>query len=218
MRVTHLGHACLLVESAGRRVLVDPGTLSPAFDDVTDLDAVLVTHVHRDHLDVDRVPALLAANPRAVLHADPASTEALRRTGLSAASPLEPGGELAIGDLRVRVVGELHAHAFDSVERVPNAGLVMSADGEPTLFHPGDALDAEPGAVDVLAHPLSAPWAASRDGVEFVGRIRPRAVVPIHDALLSDAGRGLYGAHVRQLTDLPDLEYVDLGPGESSEL
>ncbi|NUO91104.1 MAG: MBL fold metallo-hydrolase, partial [Dermatophilaceae bacterium] len=44
MRVTHLGHACLLVEIAGRRLLIDPGTFSTGFEQLTELDAILVTH------------------------------------------------------------------------------------------------------------------------------------------------------------------------------
>jgi glyoxylase-like metal-dependent hydrolase (beta-lactamase superfamily II) len=69
MRLTHLGHACLLVETAAARLLIDPGTMS-AFDDVVDLDAVLVTHQHGDHVDPARLPALLAANPGATLFVD----------------------------------------------------------------------------------------------------------------------------------------------------
>jgi L-ascorbate metabolism protein UlaG (beta-lactamase superfamily) len=66
MRLTHLGHACLLAEVGDARMLFDPGVLS-GFDDVRDLDAVLVTHQHPDHLDPARLGPLLAANPGARL-------------------------------------------------------------------------------------------------------------------------------------------------------
>ena len=87
--------------------------------------------------------------------------------------------------------------------------MVLRAEGEPTFFHPGDAYDAEPGEVDVLAVPLNAPWAASRDTIAFVRRIAPRVAVPVHDALLSEVGRGLYLSHVKNFgpegMDLRDL-------------
>ena len=63
MRITHLGHACLLVEMADTRLLIDPGTFADDLSDVRDLSAVLVTHQHPDHLDPERLPALVAANP-----------------------------------------------------------------------------------------------------------------------------------------------------------
>lgn len=214
MRITHLGHACLLVEAAGERVLIDPGTLS-SFQGTRGIDAVFVTHSHHDHLDRARVPGLLEENPEASIHADPLSTEILSSELGISAETLLPGARVSVGQLHVRVVGEKHAFNNDRTPVVPNAGLVLSANDEPTLFHPGDAYDADPGEIDILAHPLNAPWAASADSIEFVRRLQPGVVIPIHDALLSDAGRMLYGSHIRQFTDLPDMRYIDLANDES---
>lgn len=62
MRITHFGHACVLLSGA-RRVLLDPGAYSTGFETLRDLDAVLITHQHPDHYDTGRLPALLDANP-----------------------------------------------------------------------------------------------------------------------------------------------------------
>jgi L-ascorbate metabolism protein UlaG (beta-lactamase superfamily) len=63
MRLTHYGHACVLLELP-QRVLIDPGAYSAGFEQLEDLDLVLVTHAHPDHLDVDRLRALVVNNRR----------------------------------------------------------------------------------------------------------------------------------------------------------
>ena len=54
----------LLVEMADRRILVDPGNFSSGFENLTDLDAILVTHNHPDHFDPEPAARLIRANPR----------------------------------------------------------------------------------------------------------------------------------------------------------
>ena len=76
MRVSFVGHATYLIQAAGLNILVDPvwaERASPfsfaggakrvhppgiAFDDLPKIDAVLVTHGHYDHLDVETLGRL----------------------------------------------------------------------------------------------------------------------------------------------------------------
>lgn len=191
------GHSCVLIEAAGQRVLIDPGTFS-AFDDVTDLDAVLVTHQHPDHLDRDRLPALLQRNPGASLHVDPDTAEILAHEEIPVTRN-QPGDVFTFGDLTVTPVGMQHAVITEYVPRIGNVGLYLTAPGEASFFHPGDALDADvPGDVDLLGVPVNAPWCAVKETVEFVRRIAPAAVLPIHDALLTATGRAMYLRHISE--------------------
>ncbi len=209
MHLTHLGHACLLVESAGVRVLVDPGAFSTEWHEVTGLDAVLVTHQHPDHLDPDHVPALLDANPDAVVLAEPAAAAMVDR-----AQALEPGATHQVGGLTVEGVGGRHAVIHADLDRIGNVGVLLRADGEPTLLHPGDAYEAAPSGVDVLAVPVNAPWCAFKESVDFTRAVAPRTLVPVHDALLSERGRALY---LRQLVALGSGELRDLaGAGRTA--
>ncbi|MBM6399345.1 MBL fold metallo-hydrolase [Phycicoccus sonneratiae] len=214
MRITHLGHSCVLLEMADTRLLVDPGTFAEDVAEVRDLDAVLVTHQHPDHLDPERLPALLAANPGARVLCDPGSAEVLSGLGVEATVH---DGPTRVGEVTVTPVGEVHALIHDDVPRIPNVGVRLDADGEPSFFHPGDALDADPGAVDVLAFPLQAPWQRSREMTAFLRRLAAPRAVPIHDGLLQPRGRALYLGQAEQLGS-SDTEILDLAGRGAVEL
>lgn len=223
MRITHLGHACLLVEVGDRRILIDPGSFSPGFDGLVDVDTVVITHQHADHLDRERLPALLAGNPDARLLVEPQVHDLLAAGGVDS-EPMTAGEQIDLDGVRLTPVGERHAVVHPYLPVIGNVGVVLQQGsahgGAPRLYHPGDAYDGETGgAVDVLALPLSAPWAAVRETIAFVRRIAPTVAVPIHDATLSAAGRAMYLHHVAtyagdatRLQDLADGRPWDVEP------
>jgi L-ascorbate metabolism protein UlaG (beta-lactamase superfamily) len=210
MRVQKLGHSCLLVTSGGVRLLIDPGTFSPGFDDVDGLSAVLVTHQHPDHIDVARLPQLLDRNPEAQLIADAATAQTLRDDHGIEATVASAGDIYDLG-MRVEVVGDRHAEIHPDIPRVPNVGYVIND----RLLHPGDSLDVIDRDVQVLALPTMAPWMRMADAVEFLRAVAPRVAVPIHEALLKSpdlfygAFRGL-GPDGTEVRVLDDGEPVDL--------
>lgn len=209
MHITHLGHSCLLVETGGRRLLIDPGAFSADWHDLRDLDAVIITHQHPDHVDPEHVPALLAANPDAGVYVEPSVVELLGERAV----PTVADQSIELDGVRITPVGGQHAIIHNDIPRVGNLGLLIKADSEPTLFHPGDAIAYLPIDVDVLAVPLAAPWCAFKETVEFVRGVRPASAIPIHDAVLSAPGRAVY---LRQLTSLGNTTVTDLaGAGRS---
>jgi L-ascorbate metabolism protein UlaG (beta-lactamase superfamily) len=180
VRLRKLGHACLLVEDDGARVLIDPGAFSAGFEELTGLSAILVTHQHADHVDVARLPPLLQANPHATLYSDEGSAHDLGEQGIKVHVVHE--GDVLEAGMPVRVIGSEHAVVHPDVPRIPNVGYLVAE----RLFHPGDALTApRVDDLQVLALPTAAPWLKAAEAVDYMRQVRPRIAVPIHDAVLA---------------------------------
>ncbi|MBB5954548.1 L-ascorbate metabolism protein UlaG (beta-lactamase superfamily) [Saccharothrix tamanrassetensis] len=203
MRIVHFGHSCVLVDTGTARLLFDPGAWSTGFEEVTGLDAVLITHRHPDHLDPDRLPDLLADNPRADLFA---------ADELDGATPARPGDVLEIAGARVHVVDAPHEQIHPAVEVPANVGYLVD---HGAFYHPGDSLTVPEQRVDVLALPTAAPWMKLSDAADFLAAVSPRIAVPIHEAIL--ARTDLY-YRVLAGTAPEGVELRVLPRGESAEL
>lgn len=214
MRITRLGHAALLLETATTRVLLDPGVFSSdeAFG-LVELDAVVVTHQHPDHLDPARAGGLVAANPDAVFLADPETAE--QQGGPWQAH--HDGDVTTVGDLTITAAGERHAEILPTLPIVANVGVLVS-DGTSTLFHPGDSYATVPHDVDVLALPLGAPWAKVSDTVAFLAAVAPRQWVPIHDETISAVAYETYWSHAVDHGGVPSEHAHRLVTGQSLDV
>jgi L-ascorbate metabolism protein UlaG (beta-lactamase superfamily) len=188
MRLTHYGHACVLLELP-QRVLIDPGAYSAGFEDLAGLDLVLITHAHPDHLDVDRLRALLFDSPQATVVHSPGAAGALSALSKVDTTVAVPGDELTIAGVEITVTGDgAHACLHPDLPGSDNNGYLVNG----TVLHPGDALRPLAGPVDVLLVPAGGPWMKLEEGIDYLRAVAPRVAVPVHQAGLAPVHRQLH--------------------------
>ncbi|MBT0993743.1 MBL fold metallo-hydrolase [Cellulomonas sp. DKR-3] len=210
------GHACARFERDGRVLVVDPGGFSEP-DATAGADAVLVTHEHADHVVPDRLTAELAADPTLEVWAPQPVVEALVRAGADEARvhALAVGDEVEAAGFAVRALGGRHATIHPDLPVPVNLALLV--DGR--VLHPGDSLTQPPAdvPVELLLLPVSAPWLKLAEAVDYLRAVAPTTAVPIHDAILSDAGKALVDRVSKQLAG-DGTTYRRLAPGETLTL
>ncbi|WP_405179424.1 MBL fold metallo-hydrolase [Nocardia sp. NBC_01377] len=196
MRIAHFGHSCILVELHGRKVLFDPGNFSHGFEGITGLDAIAVTHQHPDHIDPQRIEALIDANPGARLFSDP-QTAALRGEAWEA---VRAGAVVELGDLRITGGGGRHAVIHPDIPVIDNTVFQLgTADDPAQLVHPGDSLWVPSTPVGVLAIPAAAPWMRISEAVDYLRAVAPRIAVPIHFGVVAPEARGIYFGRLSEM-------------------
>jgi len=183
MQIVHWGQSCVLAEIGTARLLLDPGVYSAGFEELTGLDAILITHQHPDHLDLDRLPALLAANPAAQLLVDIGSAGPLADAGI-AHRVVGPGERLEVADCTIDVIGGDHGVIHLDIPVVPNNGYLIDS-GAGTILHPGDSFTLPGCDIDVLLLPTAAPWLKASEAVDYLRSVDPGLAVPIHQAILA---------------------------------
>ncbi len=208
MRITKFGHACVRIEHDGQVVVLDPGgfTEREAVDGAT---AVLITHEHADHLDIDHLRATDApiytidAVRTQIADADKAVAERVE--------VVSPGQQFEAG-LPVTAVGELHAVIHEDMPRFFNSGFLIDVGGT-RVYHPGDSFTAPDGPVDVLLLPVHAPWSRISGVVDFAREVGARKSYAVHDGLLNDNGHAVTGRVLHALLDTDDHSYERVEPG-----
>jgi L-ascorbate metabolism protein UlaG (beta-lactamase superfamily) len=240
-----VGHATLLVELGGTRLLTDPllrKSLAhvrrrvplPPLEELLPLDAVLVSHAHADHLD----PYSLRKVARGCPVIAPAGCGGiLRRAGMRQVVELGLHERMDVGGLTVEALPALHDGRRYPVGP-PMLAIGFLIEGPVSVYFAGDTdlfagMAELAGRVDVAALPiwgwgpkLPAGHLNPETAAEALELIRPATALPIHWGTLRSLGaqRGAdpveparrFAANAARLT--PETEVRVVLPGERLEL
>ncbi|WP_433613525.1 MBL fold metallo-hydrolase [Dactylosporangium sp. CA-139114] len=207
MRITKYTHACLRLEHSGGVLVIDPGVFSEA-EALDGADAVLITHEHMDHVDLDKLRAAAAQQPELTVHTHP-DVEA-QLTDLDAdVFAVNPGDIFVAAGMTVRAHGGQHAIIHADIPRIVNLGFVIDAPDGP-IYHPGDSFHVPDEEIATLFVPVSAPWLKLAEAIDFTRAVAPERAFALHDSLLVDAGQQMVTGH---MTRLSGTHYTRLEPG-----
>lgn len=242
-RITYVGHATVLIELDGVRILTDPlltqwiGPLRrqwPPVDRATllNIDVVLLSHLHHDHF---HLPSLARVDQETRLVVPAGTGSYLRSRGWRNVDEVSPLDEFTVGDVEVRVVPALHdpTRPLSRLIAEPQ-GFVLS--GSQTIYFAGDT-DIYPemrslaSKLDVALVPIwgwgptiGAGHLDPARAAEAVKLLQPRIAIPIHWGTFFPVGlpwrRAVLGDTARAFRAFttviaPDVDVQIVEPGKS---
>jgi L-ascorbate metabolism protein UlaG (beta-lactamase superfamily) len=206
-RLTYVGHATVLVEQAGVRLLTDPVVRSgvahvrrrvpvPDLEALRDLDAILISHAHADHLDIGSLKRLGHRGP---VVAPRGCAGMLARAGLPEVIEMDAGERCVVAGREIEAVPADHdGRRHPLAKRMPALGYVLHGParvyfaGDTDLF---DGMSELAGRVDVALLPIWGWGPRLPDGhlnpesaARATALVRPQIVVPIHWGTLRSVG------------------------------
>lgn len=212
MKITKYGHCCLLLEVFGLRVLTDPGIWSQGFRELTDINLILITHEHKDHLHIEGVQEILHNNPEAEVVTNASVGKILEENGI-VYTLIEDKASITRDEVLVEAFAGAHSEIFQDFGLVENTGYLI----DERFFYSGDSYTKIDKPVEILALPVAGPWCKSADALRFALEIKPKWVLPVHDAVLNDEGLKLvYGLFENQLKT-KGIEFKPLKNFEASD-
>jgi L-ascorbate metabolism protein UlaG (beta-lactamase superfamily) len=188
VKITWLGHACLLIETPLSRLLIDPfltrNSQAAADPETIEADYILLSHGHGDHLG--DAPAI-ARRTGAMIISNSDLIDWLQRKGLTKTHPLQIGGMHAFpwGQLKLTIAH--HGSALpDGSYGGPPAGFLFTIEGKKIyfagdtgLFYDMKLIGEEGLALAIL--PIGDNYTMGPDdAMRAVKLLNPARVLPIH--------------------------------------
>lgn len=209
MKITKLGHCCLLIETKDKRILTDPGSYTIAdHSKLIGIDFVLFTHEHSDHFHLESLKEILKNNPQLQIFANTSVSTELQNAGLNYTT-VNDGDTLEIGGIALSGIGTQHAAFHSSLPTFSNTGFFI----DNRLWYPGDAFTNPQREVEILALPVAGPWMKISEAIDYALTLKSKFAFPVHDGLRYGATHKFPGEVLPQ----HGIEFIPMVEGDSHE-
>ncbi len=181
MKVTKYPQSTLILEKEGRRILIDPGSFTAAkysADDFAEIEAIVLTHRHPDHVDEGLIKSILnKKNVPVVGNTDTkeAFPELITDIISDSETIIHAGFTIKAHDLP-------HVPMVDGSAGPQNTGYII----DDNFFHAGDGVDTTGVDVHYAAVPIAGPDLSLRDAHNLIKSIGAKVIIPIHYSLFTD--------------------------------
>lgn len=227
--ITWLGHAATTIDTPdGTKILIDPWvqgnpSTPDALKSIENLDLVLITHGHSDHMG-DAVE--IARSTRAHVIANFEITQYLGSKGIENTTGMNIGGTVQWKGSRISMVNAIHSSGIsegDSIAYGGSAsGFVIEFENDFVLYHAGDTdvfedmkLIGDMYSPDVAMLPIGGHFTMGPTGAaRAAGMLDVAAVIPIHYGTFP-ALTGTPAELENALRKASDVKVVALQPGQS---
>ncbi len=180
MKITKFGHCCLLIEDKGVRLLTDPGSYSTVPTELSNIDIILITHEHQDHLHVESLKKVLEKSPKAKIITNKSVAAILEREHILYYKTISDSERDESLGILIEGYGEKHAVIYQELGAVENTGYFLNG----RFFYPGDAFYNPKREVEILALPVVGPWCKISEAIDYALEIKPKVCFPVHDGIL----------------------------------
>jgi L-ascorbate metabolism protein UlaG (beta-lactamase superfamily) len=243
LQLTTIGHATVLIELDGARMLTDPllrdrANLLRAHARASEqewherLDAVVLSHFHRDHFDTRSISLI---DRKTLVVGPPGTARRVGRLGFDNVSEVVPGASVTVGDVTLTATRANHGRMPGPLATTALGFLVTGSTrtyfaGDTDLF--SEMRNLGKPTLDVALLPIWGWGPRLGDGhldprraAEALKLLRPRIAIPIHWGVLYPVGVGwLKPRYLTEPAELfvssagelaPEVDVRVLAPGES---
>jgi L-ascorbate metabolism protein UlaG (beta-lactamase superfamily) len=245
--ISYAGHATVLIEAGGARLVTDPLLRGRLFvvirrhgglgaDRLLPLDAALISHLHHDHLDLRSLRKLGSELPIVV---PPGGADFLSTRGFTDLTELAPGESTSIGAASVTAV-DAHHEGRRMLRRKESEAVGYLVEAEHRIYFAGDTelYDGMAGFGPGLDLALLPVWGWGptlgpghldpEQAARAAALLKPRLAVPVHWGTLAPVGARwlwpwLFDAPGRRFEEAarraaPEVDVRVLRPGDSLDL